>query len=501
MKDSQLKMALKPYLERISVFCGNLSKRELTDILLSLAKEQSVSQRVSFLSKVESCLPGRMSNKPQNKGSLDEILNDIEALKESMEERIEAIEEGSYWDDADQWDYDYPDHEPDYVSEVQLDELSTLFLEAENLFLEDRLDQTGKVYGALFRLTREIEERAYISFPDQIDIREARARYCRCIYETSTKDRVLDDFLLAIDVDACVEGIEDLSDEDYPTMQDIIDAKVGEMRNLDTFLPEWEKELAERSKSDRAVELRLEAVFQLAGFGGVAKLSREWKTLQPRGYIFWLRRLKEKHDWNTVMEVALEALASLKEGEFRECAARFLIEAAEVANDPVNILKGKREKFFSYPSAQNLLQLLEESIKQNTRERELDTVLAFLQTRKKTDSPENDLFIKVLLMKGNLAPAVALVSKDKSIGWSNSNTGIVFGSIISVLTKHAKEAVTVKNLLEGYTNQESDYSMRFLIKNNSKKTITFYDEIVKGLEQIHFSQEEITNKSYRIQQA
>jgi len=48
----------------------------------------------------------------------EQILDEVEVLKQSNEERIESIEDGSYWDDPDQWrDDGYYDEEPDSISE------------------------------------------------------------------------------------------------------------------------------------------------------------------------------------------------------------------------------------------------------------------------------------------------------------------------------------------------------------------------------------------------
>ena len=55
------KIALKPYLDTIAEYCGALSTKELTDVIISLAKDVPTSARVPFLEKIESCLPGRKS--------------------------------------------------------------------------------------------------------------------------------------------------------------------------------------------------------------------------------------------------------------------------------------------------------------------------------------------------------------------------------------------------------------------------------------------------------
>ena len=57
MSRSDTRIALKPYLEKITNECSELSKQELTDVILALAKDEPVSRRVIFLQKLRSFLP------------------------------------------------------------------------------------------------------------------------------------------------------------------------------------------------------------------------------------------------------------------------------------------------------------------------------------------------------------------------------------------------------------------------------------------------------------
>ena len=231
------KIALKPYLEIIAGYCNTLSNEELTDILIRLASDIPTSGRVNFLEKIESYLPGRRSAAMPDTDPVEQILDDIEALKENIEERVRSIEDGSYWDDPDVWgDDEYYEEEPDYISEDQDEELGSFFDDAESLFLDERLEDARKVYGALFNLIHDIKEEAYFSPPDEIDIREARSRYCRCVYETANTDRRLDEFIMAMEVDVSDPYNENEYDEGYPLIQDVIDAKPGEMADLESFL-------------------------------------------------------------------------------------------------------------------------------------------------------------------------------------------------------------------------------------------------------------------------
>ena len=476
------KIALKPWSKRKVLKDRQMREEVVTNILICLARDIPTSGRVNFLEKIESYLPGRRPAIMPEADPVEQILDDIEAFKESIEERIRSIEDGSYWDDPDDWEDDgYYEEEPDYISEDQGEELGSFFDDAERLFLDDRLEDARKVYEALFNLIKNIKEEAYFSHPNEIDIREARARYCRCVYETSNADKILDEFIGAMEVDASNLYHENEYDEAYPLMQDVIDAKPGEMEDLESFLPAWEKSLIKRGTKGRPASLLLETVNRLEGINGVSRLAKKWKNSQPQGYLFWLNILKKKNDQKGIIRVSTEGLKALKEGRSRERVAEFMIDAANELNDAKHVLLGKREGFFSYMSDQNLLDLVDESTTQGKRDNELDTVIKFFKARKSINE-EKDLYARALLMAGKLNEAVAMAKNEKSVGWSfGSNAGVVFGSVLSVLAGHSEKAGTIKTLLSGYANNISVYSERFSIDDG--KGTSFYGEIINGLKQ------------------
>jgi hypothetical protein len=380
------KIALKPYLDTIAGYCDTLSNEELTNIIIGLAKDVSTSGRVEFLEKIQTCLPDTSVVPAPYTNSVEEIIDDIQALKESIEERISSIEDGSYWDSTDVWNNEgYYDDEPDSIGEDQIDELESFFRDAESLFLADRLKDARKVYGALFDLIDEVEEEPYYSPGFELDIREARARYCRCVYQTTGGDKRLDEFVAAMEIDVFSPYNQNDYNEDYPMLQDVIDAKPGEMQDLEAFLPAWKKALGQRGTKARSAVLLLEAVNRLEGISGVSRLARKWKNSQPQGYIFWLNILKNENDNQGMIKVSKEGLKALMEGKARERVAEFLIDAATNLIDSQHLLLGKRERFFSQISDQNLLDLVNEAIRQNVRGKELDRVIRFFKTRKSID--------------------------------------------------------------------------------------------------------------------
>jgi hypothetical protein len=476
------KIALKPYIDAIVAYCESRSKKELTDMIIRLAKDVPADSRMAFLNNIRSCPPGESSITPPEGALVEQILNDIEALKESMEDRIASIENGTYWDDNGNWnDGDDYDDEPDYISEDQADELKSVFDVAEDFFMTDQLGDARKIYEALFDLFRDISHTVNAVPYIEIDIREARARYCRCIYETSEQDKMLDAFADAMEIGASHAFNVNQYHEDYPLLQDVIDVRPEEMEGLESFLPVWKTFLTGKEINGRPAVLLLEAINHLEGIEGVAALARKWKNAQPQGYLFWLNLLKQENDWQRMITVSTEALDAIEASPFREKAALFMIQAAESLKEPKYLLTGKRERFFSNINDTNLLSLVDEAIRQNLRDEEIKTVEAFF-TARELKTGESSLYIKALLMMGNLDVPFVMVKNDKGVGWSyGSNAGIVFGAALSVLSGHLQKATTITQLLRTYADARSIYSGKITVEPDNG--ITFYNEIINGLKQ------------------
>ncbi len=476
------RIALKPYLDTIQGYCSSLTKAELTGIIMRLAQDVSTAGRVAFLEKIESCLPAFQLPPAPKIGAVEQILSDIEALGESIAERIASIEDGSFWDNQDTSEDWYDDEDPDYVSDEQFAELTSFFDAAGAMFLQDRLEEARKVYDALFGLIGTVAERADVFWGSVVDIREERARFCRCVYETADGAERLDAFAAAMEIDATDSLNPHEFDEKYPLLQDVMDARRGDMPDLGEFLVAWKEMLARQGLDTRPAVLLLETVYRLEGFAGVSRLARKWKNRQPQGYLFWLERLQEGNDLKSVIEVSAEGLKALKKGAAREQVAQFLIDAAQEQGDAHHLLLGKRERFFSRPSEQNLAALVGEAVKQDVRNRELGRVIRFFGSAKSDDFDKTALYIKALLMAGKLADAFALVAREKCVGWSYaSSAGVVFGAVLSVMAHHDERAVTIKAVLSNYANRVSIYSGRVTVEDLPENAIS--EAILNGLKQ------------------
>ena len=89
-------------LESIDAHCRGLSKDELLGIILGFAQEVSAKNRAGFLAKI-----GRYAQNNISVVTDEGILNELEALKVDIRDRIALIENGSFYDDDyDGWNYD-----------------------------------------------------------------------------------------------------------------------------------------------------------------------------------------------------------------------------------------------------------------------------------------------------------------------------------------------------------------------------------------------------------
>ena len=254
------------------------------------------------------------------------------------------------------------------------------------------------------------------------------------------------------------------------------------MEALTSFLPSWKKVLTGKERKGRPAVLLLETVYRTEGIAGVSELARKWKNNQPQGYLYWLHILNNEKNQKEIITVSTEGLNAIQKGKFRVRIAEFMIDAAGKLNDSKHLLFGKREKFFSSMNDRNLLDLMDEATKQNKREKELHAVIGFFKTHNSINEDKKPLYIRTLLMLGQLKNAVDMVEKEYSVGWSyGSNAGVVFGAVLFVLSAYSEEASTIKTLLKGYADKESIYSGKISIDDGTGTS--FYDEIIKGLKQ------------------
>lgn len=488
------KMALKPYLEAIRRTCSPLTQDQLLEMILTMAKEVPAAERGEFLHRIESLRPGGQKTRAAKSSDPGVTVKEIGKLERSILQRIKDIENG----DFDDWDEDedyrgyndrygyYEDEDVDILGSEHKEELAALFEEADRLFLQGELSGAGDIFTRLFALLVKVEQESENWIDCGVDLREARARLCRCVYEGAEQASRVRRMVEAMEIEARPHRFDEEDSDDYPLLQDVIDSRPGDLPELADFLSVWEKMLASRScRNNRLATLRLEAAYMRGGLEEVARLAREWRKEQPLGYLTWLARLQDTAGWPDLAAAAREAIAALPAGKARAAAAGFLLTAGSNLHDNEAILEGKRERFVADPGSFNLLALSTEAGRQQIRERELAQALAVLAHQKKGDQDVTVLRTKALLMAGCLDEAFAMANQAKAVGWSyGSPAGVVFASILHLARGSNKNCALIEELLRYYA-QDSHYLYDRMTISTGEAANDFAQEIVMGLSLAH----------------
>ncbi len=303
-------LASQPYLDAVGKHCQKLSFDDLCEIISELAQKVPPHKRAEFLDTLYAC---SQNNVNVVVDVSYELIARIDALKNQIAKRQETRQPESETFDA--------------LSEEQCKELQGFFVEADTLFGSNETEYACEAYDVLldmFRSDRYDEEFSYQLHDCDVDInwREIRARYCRCVYETSGSAQKVTRMLHAMQVDVKMcESRYAPSEEVYPTLQDIFIAKAGALPDWEEFLTVWIDSL-EGKTNNRAFLLFLEATNWLEGLNGVAREVRKHHI--PIGYFYWLDMLKAGEYWEETAHVAQETMKTLPEGPLREQAEEML---------------------------------------------------------------------------------------------------------------------------------------------------------------------------------
>ncbi|MBW2328585.1 MAG: hypothetical protein JRF04_03035 [Deltaproteobacteria bacterium] len=477
METTQL--ALRPYLETIEKHCRLLDRDSLIQLIFELARQVEPGTRNDFLQSFLSSLPGTGKETARiTETSENNLQAEVEELRQEIQARIESIEDGTYWDDPDDDDWQdsyYNDEDPDLLNDYQKEELSEFFSKAGRHFIHGEKKAALKIYNALFSLINEVEEHDYL-LDLGVNLREARARHARCVYELSSREERIDAMFAVMNAG--------MRSRDFPLLRDVMDAETGDLEDFDPFLTSWQTALTEHNfRIQRVADLLLEVAFLQGGVTAVADLAKTWQAQQPLGYLYWLQQLEREENWPLLRDAGCEALKSLPHGLDRRQAAGYMIKAGKMLDEDTIILTGYRERFRSEPSNATLLELVTEANRQQVREKELAEICAFLSAQK-SEYGEVELLVKSLLMNGEIDRAFVLCKQEKAIGWSGgSAAALLYGSIIYLLSSGNTACTLSRNLLENYAGANTVFFDSYDDQPVDTGTSGFL-EVMRGLDQI-----------------
>ncbi len=325
METTQL--ALRPYLETIEKHCRLLDRESLIQLIFELARQVEPGTRDDFLQSFLSSLPetGKQTSRV-NETSENNLPAEVEELRQEIQTRIKSIEDGTYWDDPDDDDWQdsyYNDEDPDLLNDYQKEDLAELFSKAGRHFIHGEKKAAQKIYNALFSLVNEVEEHDYLPYFG-VNLREARARHAKCIYELSSREERVDAMFTVMNAE--------MRSRDFPLLRDVMDAETGDLEDLEPFLISWQTALTEQNfRIKRVAELLLEVAFLQGGVTAVGDLAKIWQAQQPLGYLYWLQQLEREENWPLLRDAGSEALKSLPPGLDRRQAAGYLIRGRKKA--------------------------------------------------------------------------------------------------------------------------------------------------------------------------
>jgi len=177
---------LRPFLEAVDQLLNELSHSELKARLRARARELPPEQRNEFLALLRrSATPNHTEPGRASKAARDlRLMDDIHHF-------TEELSSGQYVDDWG-WDPEIGD-ERFFGDESWVDEMDELFARAGDVFLQQDYRLAAEAYGSLLEAFLLSEEGVFSgqTTPEEMvetNIAEAKARYLRALYVSSTPD-------------------------------------------------------------------------------------------------------------------------------------------------------------------------------------------------------------------------------------------------------------------------------------------------------------------------
>ncbi len=427
-------IAVKPFVQRIEEHCAELDRNELIDTIVNIGLTRKPRERQAFLDEI-----GVRSTAVRVSDEIDLVLNDVDALLEDIGSRSAAIADGSFWSDyPEQNDYSLDDDPPELTDE-QTQELVLFFSEADSLFVAGRFADARRVYEPLLQLFRLQDDGNGIddnAVATDLDIREERARYARCVYETTRPESRTTAMVEAMDIVTRPDLWYHGAPEFEPMLSDVVNAYHGRMPGFDGFLDGWIRCLeASDLATERTQRLYLEAIAMERGPSALSVVARKWGGDRPVGYVEWISALVQQGEWSAVVGAAREALDRIPEDSrehqwSRAHAATAIVEAGEHLNDSTIVLDGRRAAFRVEPSDASLANLIEAASAAKHLQEELADAIEFLREQ---DAADASVHAKALIIAGRLGETLAIAENCEPLGWSyhDRSASLCFAAILA----------------------------------------------------------------------
>lgn len=441
-------LALGPFLAALEERLARLDRRELEGLLLSHAEALPSGQRAGFLAVFDQ--PEANGPTAGDSGVAASLLDDIDGL-------VAEVAAGTYFEGWG-WDGELRE-ERAFGDESWVWEMDSLFAAAGDAFVAGDLELARDAYGRLlhaFELDSDVGTFCGpVPAPGMVttDLGEAKARYLRALYETCPAHerpaRLLEE----------VDALLYVGDE--PTLRAVAETRREELADLDAFLPGWIDGLEEAADgryglAAAARSLLSEAAALSGGPDALGELARRASGSQGEAYRDWIDALVRVGRHEEAETAAREALATLAPaGRVRATIAERLLRLAARRGDGEAVLEGRREAWRASPTLQRLMDLVDTATALGQR----DAVLTE-EAGPASSSPSgkaaslpgdhgqvDDLRAALLLLAGQVQPAIDLLDAAGPLGWSRAHPGPIVVPYLLVAASRAPTAADFRSML------------------------------------------------------
>ncbi len=330
-------LAFKTFWKRVNRELNTASAGELRAILRSQAQETLPTERQTFLDQLKR-RPETSAEELQVKLG-DALLADIDDWIQELQSRMSEADDWEEWRGSgyDEY-YDDEDSLGPYAEVVE--SLEALFDRVKAAFDEGTLQLARKAYAQLLGEALQQEDacgRGVRAEDVELDLRAARGRYLRAVYETTgrtDRPRVL--FVQLQQVQTWLGG-------NGPMLDDLLRVSRRPLPEREPFLSAWIAFLHKQKGREADAWLR-EAIRLAEGTRGLEQLARTEGRPRPRVFLDWITDLAAAKKPREVIAAAQQALQTLPAKlPLRAKIAEHLCAAAAQLNEPETLQTGRWE--------------------------------------------------------------------------------------------------------------------------------------------------------------
>ena len=400
-------LAFAPFLDALERRLDALTAAQLRQVLLDHAAGLPAAERGGFLALFEA---GPAAPAPEG-GSDQELVEDVTAF-------LDEVASG-YYAEGDGFDPEYGEYRT-FGDETWTIEFDGLLARAGRALLDDDPAVAREAYAGLLDALDGGYEGYFpgAGTPAELvssDIREAKHRYLRAVWETEP---------LGTRAEAVVEAAEDVAFVGGdPSLAAIEATTRAPLPDLETVLGDLGVHLAAVAGTGwgfgrQAQQLLAEVTERYRGVDGLAELARSAGDGQPGAYRDWVDGLARAARMEEAEQAAVEALERMPaHGEVRATIAERLAVLATVHGDGQQVLEARRAAWRADPTLARLLSLVDVGTALSSR----DEVLA-AEADQPAEGPLTDraeLAAALLLLAHQVDDAIDLVRLADPFGWSS----------------------------------------------------------------------------------